>query len=467
MQVTKDIADFAVKTNYEDLPPYAVRETKRLLLDTMGCAIGGLSTQKGKIAIDLARLLKGPAEATILGTGDKVSGASSAFAAGELINALDYEALLSPPDHATPYVLPAPLAIGEMKRVSGKELIIATAVAHELATRIGSSLIFGRRFAVELPERGAVMSLPTPGYGLCSFAGAAAGGRLLGLSADQIAHAMGIAGYVAPVPMLTKFATTVPVSLGKYLSAGFLSQAQVLAILSAHMGYTGDTQVLDSDYGFWRAFGCDGWKPEYITQGLGQVWHFPERIFYKTFPCCGAMQNTLAHFHSIITQNDLDHQDITEVIVKLNLLAELPVWRTTQIETHVGLQFSVSYIFSIAAHRIEIGPSWQMPEIFTHQGIAEFTSKVKVITDLDDEAHQRPDVEVVTGTGPARKTYSKKGIALGHQMTDTELVDKFKRNTHSILNQDQIQEAITLIQTLEDCNDITQLFACISPAKPG
>jgi 2-methylcitrate dehydratase PrpD len=162
MHVTKDIADFAARTDYEDLPLFVVQETKRLLLDTMGCAIGGLSTQKGKIAIHLARSLGGPAEATILGTGDKVSGASSAFAAGELINALDYEALLSPPDHATPYVLPAPLAIGETKRVSGKELIIATAVAHELATRIGSSLIFGRRFAVELPERGVVMSLPTP-----------------------------------------------------------------------------------------------------------------------------------------------------------------------------------------------------------------------------------------------------------------------------------------------------------------
>ena len=464
MHVTKDVADFAAKTDYEDLPPYVVQETKRLLLDTMGCAIGGLVTQKGKIAILLAQSLGGPAEATILGTSDKVSGASSAFAAGELINALDYEALLCPPDHATPYVLPAPLAIGEMKRVSGKELIIATAVAHELATRIGSCLIFGRRFAVELPERGVVMSLPTPGYGFCSFGGVAAGGRLLGLSADQIAHAMGIAGYVAPVPMLTKFATTVPVSMGKYLSAGFLSQAQVLAILAADIGYTGDTQVLDGDYAFWRAFGCDGWRPEYITEALGQVWYFPERVFYKTFPCCGAMQNTVAHFLGIITQYDLNPDDITEVIVKLNLLAELPVWQTTQIENHVGLQFSVPYVFSIAAHRIEIGPRWQMTETVKDHRIAKFISKVKVITDLDDEHRQRPDVEVVTGTGPTKKTYSKTGLALGHEMTDTELAEKFERNTRSILGQDKMEEAIGLIHTLEDCSDITELFACISPA---
>ncbi len=464
MQVTKNVADFAAKTAYEDLPLHAVRETKRLLLDTLGCALGGVTTQKGKIAIRLARLLGGPAEVTILGTGYRVSGASSAFAIGELTNALDYEALLSPPDHATPYVLPASLAIGEMKRVSGKELIMATAIAHEIATRIASSLIFGRRFAVEVPERGIVMRLPTPGYGLCCFGGVGAAARLLGLSAEQTAHAMGIAGYAAPIPMVVKFTMTVPVSMTKYLPAGFLSHAQVLAVLSAELGYTGDTQVLEGDYGFWRAFGCDGWRPEYITEELGKVWHFPERLFYKSFPCCGAMQNALSLFFRIINQHDLEADDISEVIVKLNPLAELPVWRTSQIESHVGLQFSVPYIFSIAAHHIEVGPSWQTTDTLGDQRITKFARKVKVITDLDNDAQERPDVEVVTGTGTTRKTYSESGLALVHEMTDAELVEKFRRNTRSILRNDQIEKALTVIQSLEHCDDITELFACLTPA---
>jgi 2-methylcitrate dehydratase PrpD len=63
IQVTEDLADFAAGIHYKDLPQYVTQETKRLLLDTMGCAIGGVKTQKGKISIHLARALGGPAQA--------------------------------------------------------------------------------------------------------------------------------------------------------------------------------------------------------------------------------------------------------------------------------------------------------------------------------------------------------------------------------------------------------------------
>lgn len=463
MGVTREIACFAKETQYKDLPSPVVKETKRLLLDTIGCAIGGIGTQKGELAIRIARSLGGPAEASLLGTRDKVSVASSAFATGELMNALDSEALLSPPEHATPYVLAALLSIGEMKKVSGRECILATAVAHELATRMGSSLILENSSSVELPDKGVRMSLPIPGFGLCAFGGVASAGRLWGLSAEKIAHAMGIVGYSVPVPMITKFATTVPASMPKYLSAGVLSQGEVLAVISADMGCTGDTEVLEGDYGFWRAFGCDGWRPERITEGLGESWHFPERIFYKSFPCCGAMQNTLAHFCNIVREQDLRPEDIQELTVKLNLLAELPVWRTTHIENHIDAQFSVPFVFSVAAHRIDVGPSWQAPETLRDQRISEFMKKVRVITELDPDAQAKPDVEVVVGTGANRKAYSKRGFALVHQMTDGELIEKFRGNTRSILDKGQVQKAVEAIQTLEELDDISELFGFFSP----
>jgi len=464
MGVTTEVARFAAEIQYNNLPQFVVQETKRILLDSIGCALGGTKTLKGEIAVRLARVLGGSAEASLLGTCDKVGAASSAFAMGELMNALDYEALLSPPAHATPYVLAAPLAIGEMKKVSGKECIVATAVGHELATRIASSLIFGRRFNVELAERGIAMSLPTPGYGLCVFGGAAAAGRLLGLSADKMAHAMGIVGYLAPVPMIGKFLTSLPASMSKYLSAGFLSQSETVAVLSADMGYTGDIEVLDGNQGFWRAFGCDGWRPMYVTEGLGETWNFPERIFYKRFPCCGVMQNALAHFENIVTDNNIWPDDITEITVKLGSLADLPLWRTVAVENHIDAQFSVPFVFSVAAHRIEVGPSWQSPETLQDQRIAKFMKKVRIVTDLDDNASDRSDVEVVVGTGTNRKIYSRRGIALKYEMTDNDLTEKFKRNARLVLNEEQVQKVVAAIQTLEDLTDISELFEWISPS---
>lgn len=465
MGVTTEIARFAAEIQYNRLPQFVVRETKSLLLDSIGCALGGIKTQKGEIAIRLARVLGGPTETSLLGTCAKVGVASSAFAMGELMNALDYEALLSPPAHATPYVLAAPLAIGEMRKVPGTECIVAIAVGHELATRIASSLIFGRRFAVELVERGIAMSLPTPGYGLCAFGGAAAAGRLLGLSVDKMAHAMGIVGYLVPVPMVSKFVTSPPASISKYLSAGFLSHGETVAVLSADMGYTGDIEVLDGDHGFWRAFGCDEWRPGYITEGLGETWNFPERIFYKRFPCCGVMQNALVHFEGIVTDNNIWPDDITEITVKLNSLADLPLWQTVAVKTHIDAQFSVPFVFSVAAHRIETGPSWQAPETFRDQRISEFMKKVRVVTDLDDNVGDRPDVEVVVGTGANRKIYSGWGVALKYEMTDKDIIDKFKRNTRLVLNEEQVQKIVAAIQSLEDLSDISELFGWLSSSK--
>jgi 2-methylcitrate dehydratase PrpD len=461
MSITGEVAEFVGDIHYDDLPLGVVAETKRLFLDSMGCALAGINTLKGEIAVQVAQSLGGPAQASLLGAGKKVSAASSAFATGELLNALDYEALLSPPDHATPYVMAAPLAMGEMNKVSGRELIVALAAAHELATRIASSLVFGNRFAVELPERGMVMSLPTPGYGMCTFAGAAAAGRLSGLKAEKIAHAMGIAGYSASVPMLMKFATTVPAPMAKYLPAGILSQAQVLAVVLAGMGYTGDTEVLDGNYGFWRAFGCDAWRPDHITEQLGTKWYFPERTFYKTFPCCGAMQNVLAHVHAIVIEHDLKPEDIEGMTVRLNALAELPVWQTTLLETHIDVQFSVPFVLSLVAHRIERGPSWQEPDTLRHRGIADFMEKVRVLTDLDDGARRRPDVEITVGTGTARKVYEKRGPALGYMMSDADLIEKFRGNARSILPKAKVEEAVDFVQNLEHCPDIAQLFPLI------
>ena len=463
MTVTRELARFAAEMSYEELPASAVRQTKRLILDSVGCALGGLATKKGEYALSLARGLGGPPEASLIGTDEKVSVAAAAYATGELMNALDYEALLSPPDHATPYVLAALLAMGEVKRVSGKDCVAACAVAHEIATRIAASLVFGSRFAVEIPEKGVVMGLPTPGYGLCVFGGVAASGRLWGLSADEIAHAMGIAGYQAPVPMLLKFSTTVPASMPKYLSAGVLSQQEVLAVLSAAMGCTGDGEVLDGDYGFWRSFGCDAWKPEVVSDGVGKTWHFPERLFFKTFPCCGAMQSTLALFQQILSENAVQPEDIREVRVKLNPLAALPVWRSNRVANHIDAQFNVPYVFAVLAHRVDVGPAWQREETLRDGHIAAFMKKVTVSTDLDEGSRGRDDVEVIADSGEGRKVYAKRGFAVDLAMDDEALEEKFVRNCRPFLHENRARKAASALSELETLGNIREVFELISP----
>src|SRR4051794_28466140 len=102
---THALASFAAKTRFEDLPPEVVHETKRMLLDVIGCAVGSVDLRKGRIAVEFAQESGGRPEATILGTGAKVSASLAAFANGELMHALDYCPLL-PPNHITAFVTP-------------------------------------------------------------------------------------------------------------------------------------------------------------------------------------------------------------------------------------------------------------------------------------------------------------------------------------------------------------------------
>ena len=142
LTVVESLAQFTAQTRYEDLPQEVVREAKRLLVDSIGCALGGLSHPKGAIGVQYANTL-GPGapgqQATIIGTGERVSAVGAAFANGELINALDFDAVL-PPGHVSPYVIPCALAAGESAQASGRNLIRAVAISHEMTNRIGRAL---------------------------------------------------------------------------------------------------------------------------------------------------------------------------------------------------------------------------------------------------------------------------------------------------------------------------------------
>ena len=67
------LVNFILNTKYEDLPAEVAEETKYLILDTIGIAIGGLTTDPGKMAVALAKRLGGPPEASIIGVSGKIS----------------------------------------------------------------------------------------------------------------------------------------------------------------------------------------------------------------------------------------------------------------------------------------------------------------------------------------------------------------------------------------------------------
>ena len=245
--VTQKLVNFAVDTKFEELPLDAVHEAKRCILDCIGCALAGLDTNKGKYAIQLARRLGGQPESTIIGVGDKVSVSNAAFANAELINALDFD-VGSDPHHAPPCLIPANLAMVEYTGASGKDLILSFVVGAEISARLAAGL----PVMLKRSETGAWELSPGHGHGCCSIGAAASVGKILKFDSEKMSHAFGISAFAAPVPTYARWSQSPPVPMTKYAFIGWTSMAGVTSALLADTGFTGDTTVLDGEYGFWR-----------------------------------------------------------------------------------------------------------------------------------------------------------------------------------------------------------------------
>lgn len=71
--VRDKLTDLILSIGYEDLPPEAIRETKRLILDTLACAYGGFSGEPSKIVRKTVQQLGGNPESTVIGEGNRIS----------------------------------------------------------------------------------------------------------------------------------------------------------------------------------------------------------------------------------------------------------------------------------------------------------------------------------------------------------------------------------------------------------
>jgi 2-methylcitrate dehydratase PrpD len=287
-QITDRFSELVIAVQYSDLPNYVVHEMKRVILDSIGCAILGRMTERGRITADLARKFGGPCESSVIGTKNRVSCTNAAFANGESTNALDFDAISHVGRHDTPSIVSATLALGESIGVSGKELILATALAFEISARIKSasgsfSTMGSKNDKIPWPAVSAVAE----GASLGAAAGCC---KMMGLTQEGISNAIGIAGYICPPSTMRKFMDTAPVKMVKYGPSGWAAQAGITAAKLAELGYTGDTDLFDGEYGFWRYMGknkgeWDGNKVlRSLDNHLGKRW-LAHKMCYKQYPC--------------------------------------------------------------------------------------------------------------------------------------------------------------------------------------
>lgn len=462
------LAAFAHETRYEDLPPAVVEECKRLVLDSFGCALAAGDNPKGRIGIEYGRLLGGHGSATIIGTTDRVSIFGAAFANGELINALDMDAVVAP-GHVTPYVLPGSLALGETLGASGKEVIRSIAVAHEISWRMGKAMDYLRDM------KDGQMSLP-PVYGYSStiFGATAAIAMLQQQSREVLAHSLGIAGLIPPAQSMQGFFQHAPSTTIKYLMAGALVQAAMTAAHMGQLGHRGDAQILDdAEWGFARYIGTRRWEPQNIIDGLGAQWGFITQQMYKPYPHCRILHGPLDCLAEIVGKNDLRPEEIEGIKVWVEAFVEQPVWLTRDVRHVHDAQFSIAHGMAMGAHRLPPGKDWLDPKNVFSPSVLGLMQKVThvvhpdYVKELSAHPSARPSRVEVRARGKtftAEKLYPKGSPSPDPAtlMSTEELVRKFSHNAQRVIGAAAIDAVVHAVLDLEKCTNFATVMTQVA-----
>ena len=140
MGIARELAEYVQASSFDALPSDVVHHAKRLLLDTLGCALGGCSGDASKIIVALAEELNHPGEATIFGSGLRTSCTNAALANGAMVRYLDFNDtafILHGDTYRTGYhpseIIPAILALGEREHISGRDSLLAIVVGYDLS----------------------------------------------------------------------------------------------------------------------------------------------------------------------------------------------------------------------------------------------------------------------------------------------------------------------------------------------
>jgi 2-methylcitrate dehydratase PrpD len=466
MTLLDQLADFTERTVYSELPSNVILECKRDILDAIGCALAARGQPKAEKGIACGLRIGGSdGPATIIGTGQRSSIFGAAFANGELISTLDADSVLLP-GHVSPYVLPGAFAVSEELHRSGKDLIAAVAVSHELSYRFGSAMNGTREYRDGVAATAAVV-----GYSSTIFGAAASVSKLKGLKSEQIANALAIAAAISPVNAHGAWLRHAPPSTIKYLLAGGLAQSALTAAELGELGHRGDLQILDdAEFGYPRFIGTTIWAPEKLTVGLGSEWRFPHFQMYKPYPHCRVMHAPLDILIELVHKHDLRVDEIESITAYGEGWAYvLPSFVFREIREVQDAQFSFAHGLAVAAHRIPPGPRWQDPEVVFDPSVIKLMDKVRLeVHPQSANAHSqnpssRPSrVEIIArGQVFAGDRLFPKGTPspdASSLMTTEELVGKFRRFVDGLAPAANIDCIIDSVLDLEKVDDFSAVL---------
>jgi len=327
--VTRQLAAMAAGLRYEDIDEDAKAVARQCLLDWFGVTLAGASEACTAIVAEEAEDQGGHPQATLVGRGVRLASRQAALVNGTASHAHDYDDVnMALSGHATVAVAGGLIAFAERMDASGRDLLVAFVAGHETACRVG---------ALVNPSHYAMGFHATATAG--TFGAAAACGRLIGLDADQMARAFGIAGTMA-AGLKSQFGTDC-----KPFHAGRATEAGMMAATMAQRGFSSRGDILDCEQGFAATHGTDFRADAAVDDAPGGGFHVRNNLF-KYHAACYLTHAGIECGQKLRTEHGISADEIASVRFRVDRWADrvcnIPE-PATGLETKFSLRMTAAF----------------------------------------------------------------------------------------------------------------------------
>ena len=451
MTIAEELSQYVSSTKYSDIPENIIHESKKRIIDALGCGIGAFNEDPVKFSRKIAERARVEDGATLLGTKRKSTPDLASFVNGIMVRYFDYNDtyLSKEPAHPSDN-LGACLSVASSEGASGKDLLLSVALAFEIQCRLCD--------LADIRHRG----WDHVCYGLVSTA--LASGWLMDLTTERLTQAVNLA---LNSHITMRQVRAGELSMWKGCSFANAGRNGVFSTLLAREGMTGPSPIFEGEMGFFKQVSGPfqintedfGGRSGGFKIGETYLKYFPAEIHSQS-----AIWAALEAKKEIGDVNDIASVEIASHEAGYTILGKDPEkWAPATKET---ADHSLPYIVAMALLEGKIDNSTYAPKKFKEPKILDFLKKVTVVEDKDltamypEAVANRVTVKLSSGKIISKQVNYHKGHPK-NPMSDQDVEKKFQTLTKRQLGENRAKRALKMLWSLERMNDVSELFSAL------
>ena len=450
MALAHQIAERIHALRYEDISVTALEWTSHAFIDTIACSLAGMAEAAPHIRLNIPGVADAIGPATVWACDRKTSVLDAALVNGTAAHAVDYDDVSGVMGgHPSAMLVPSMIAPGESLGSSGRELALAYVVGYETECRIARGVHFHHY------DKG---WHPTATLGI--FGTVAGAVRLLGLSIDQTAVALGLAASFAS-GLKANFGT-----MTKPLHVGHASRDGLFAAYMARDGFTANSGAFEHKQGFLYMLNGPG---TYDISKILADWYVPAECEgpgepgLKPYPCCGSTHASINRMLLLANTYGL-YADEVETIEVMPHQRRLPHTDNPDPRTPLAAKFSIQYCVARALTDRTVKLTHFENGAENDPAIRALLPRVKAFAhpDMPVDGRYQWGAEVVVHTEDGRRLasriddYERCGPG-GQIMSRDELRTKFSDCAERSLPTAAIAPLFARLETITKMTEVTEL----------